>query len=121
MYIVLHCFFVRQESFCGISVFIHISSVNDVMSGIILKRKIYYYYRLSYICKEEGIECDDDTLNVLVETSGGDMRRAITCLQSCAKLVGSNMKIDKDSVLEVTGVRIKNNSFNFHYIIFICS
>lgn len=64
-----------------------------------------FYYRLSYICKEEGVKCDDDTLTALVETSGGDMRRAITCLQSCAKLVGSNMTIDMDNVLEVTGVR----------------
>lgn len=59
---------------------------------------------MSYICKEEGVECDDDTLNTLVETSGGDMRRAITCLQSCAKLVGLNKKIDMENVLEVTGV-----------------
>ncbi|KAJ8971067.1 hypothetical protein NQ314_000899 [Rhamnusium bicolor] len=62
------------------------------------------YERLSYICKEEGVECDNTTLNALVETSGGDMRRAITCLQSCAKLKGQNEPINIDSVLEVTGV-----------------
>ncbi|XP_023021332.1 replication factor C subunit 4 [Leptinotarsa decemlineata] len=60
--------------------------------------------RLLYICKEEHVDCDESTLNTLVKTSGGDMRRAITCLQSCAKLIGRSNKIDIDSVLEVTGV-----------------
>nr|CAH7757526.1 unnamed protein product [Callosobruchus chinensis] len=60
--------------------------------------------RLSLICKEEEVNCDDETLNLLVETSGGDMRRAITCLQSCAKLKGRSQKVDADTVLEVTGV-----------------
>lgn len=68
------------------------------------KMPIIVFFRLKYICKEENANCDDDTLNILVETSGGDMRRAITCLQSCAKLKGPNEKIDVDSVLEVTGV-----------------
>ncbi|CAG9832109.1 unnamed protein product [Diabrotica balteata] len=62
------------------------------------------FERLSFICKEEGVPCDDEALNGLVEASGGDMRRAITCLQSCAKLKGTQEKIDVDSVLEVTGV-----------------
>ncbi|KAG5892235.1 hypothetical protein JTB14_022300 [Gonioctena quinquepunctata] len=62
------------------------------------------FERLRYICKEEQVECDDATLDTLVETSGGDMRRAITCLQSCAKLTGSSKKIDISNVLEVTGV-----------------
>ncbi|CAH1970521.1 unnamed protein product [Acanthoscelides obtectus] len=60
--------------------------------------------RLSLICKEEDVNCDDETLNLLVQTCGGDMRRAITCLQSCAKLKGRGQKIDPDTVLEVTGV-----------------
>ncbi|XP_056641333.1 replication factor C subunit 4 [Diorhabda sublineata] len=62
------------------------------------------FERLSYICKEEGISADDDTLTSLVDTSNGDMRRAITCLQSCAKLKGLQEKIDIDNVIEVTGV-----------------
>lgn len=63
------------------------------------------FERLRYICTQEKVECDDATLSTLVETSGGDMRRAITCLQSCAKLKGSGVPIGVDSVLEVTGVR----------------
>lgn len=77
------------------------------------------YSRLSYICKEENINCEDDTLNTLVETSGGDMRRAITCLQSCAKLVHTNNQIDMQSVLEVTGVL--NNILNYYFYIFCIS
>ncbi|XP_044759635.1 replication factor C subunit 4 [Coccinella septempunctata] len=60
--------------------------------------------RLRLICDKEGINCDDTTLNTLVETSGGDMRRAITCLQSCSKLQGSDSPISEKTVLEVTGV-----------------
>jgi replication factor C subunit 2/4 len=60
--------------------------------------------RLSFICKEENVKCDDKTLNTLVEMSGGDMRKAITSLQSCAKLKGSGNPISIENVLEVTGV-----------------
>ncbi|CAH1107649.1 unnamed protein product [Psylliodes chrysocephalus] len=69
--------------------------------------------RLSFICDKEGVKCDDATLNALVETSNGDMRRAITCLQSCAKLNGPNRKITIESVLDVTGVVPNIWLFNF--------
>ncbi|KAL1461796.1 hypothetical protein WDU94_013667 [Cyamophila willieti] len=59
--------------------------------------------RLQYICQEESVKCDFKALETLVETSGGDMRRAITCLQSCARLKGGD-GIVNDDVLEVTGV-----------------
>ncbi|CAH0557479.1 unnamed protein product [Brassicogethes aeneus] len=62
------------------------------------------FERLTYICKEENVICEDVTLNKLVETSGGDMRRAITCLQSCAKLKGKGVPISIDNIIEVTGV-----------------
>ncbi|KAL3272464.1 hypothetical protein HHI36_013943 [Cryptolaemus montrouzieri] len=60
--------------------------------------------RLRLICKEEGILCEEDTLKTLVEASGGDMRRAITCLQSCSKLHGTGVPINIETVLEVTGI-----------------
>ncbi|KAJ8966694.1 hypothetical protein NQ317_006454 [Molorchus minor] len=72
------------------------------------------FERLSYICKEEGVEYDDAALNTLVKSSGGDLRRAITYLQSCAKLKGHNETIKNDDVLEVTGVSdIANLYFAF--------
>lgn len=60
--------------------------------------------RLKLICDKEGVSCEDETLFALVEASGGDMRRAITCLQSCAKLKGSDGFITKDIISDVTGV-----------------
>ncbi|KAK9883079.1 hypothetical protein WA026_001281 [Henosepilachna vigintioctopunctata] len=60
--------------------------------------------RLKLISEKEGINCEDETLKTLVENCGGDMRRAITCLQSCSKLQGSGSPISVNTVLEVTGV-----------------
>ncbi|KAF2894013.1 hypothetical protein ILUMI_12166 [Ignelater luminosus] len=62
------------------------------------------FERLRYICNEEGVKCEDDVLKVLVSTSGGDMRRAITCLQSCSRLKGSETSISMEDVYEITGV-----------------
>lgn len=62
------------------------------------------YERLEYICKEENVNYDEGTLDALVQTSGGDMRRAITCLQSCAALRGKDAPININDVYEVTGV-----------------
>lgn len=60
--------------------------------------------RLRYICDQEQVTCDDECLNALVKASGGDLRRAITCLQSCARLRGSSSPISIKDVHEVTGV-----------------
>ncbi|XP_063224617.1 replication factor C subunit 4 [Bacillus rossius redtenbacheri] len=60
--------------------------------------------RLELICREEGVSCDRDVLQLLARSSGGDLRRAITCLQSCAKLTGEGARISTADVLEVAGV-----------------
>ncbi|KAJ8910431.1 hypothetical protein NQ315_012573 [Exocentrus adspersus] len=60
--------------------------------------------RLALICKEENVNYDESALKTLVEKSDGDMRRAITCLQSCAKLASKGTPIDITTVSEVTGV-----------------
>lgn len=60
--------------------------------------------RLKHVLNEEKVTCDPEALECLVQTSGGDMRRAITCAQSCARLKGKG-GITKEDVLEVTGVR----------------
>lgn len=59
--------------------------------------------RLKLICEEEKITYGENTLETLVDTSGGDLRKAITCLQSCARLKGED-GIEHKDVLEVTGV-----------------
>ncbi|XP_014248492.1 replication factor C subunit 4 [Cimex lectularius] len=59
--------------------------------------------RLEMICKQEEITCEPVALTKLVETSGGDLRRAITCLQSCARLKAGE-PITEEDVFEVTGI-----------------
>lgn len=58
--------------------------------------------RLEHICKEEGVKCSPRVLAQLVDASGGDMRRAITSLQSTARLKGDEGILEAD-VLEVVG------------------
>lgn len=42
--------------------------------------------RLEYIAKEENVSFENGVLDTLIKTSDGDMRRAITYLQSAARL-----------------------------------
>ncbi|MCS7111791.1 MAG: replication factor C small subunit [Sulfolobales archaeon] len=42
--------------------------------------------RLHWICSQENIKCLDDSLEVIYEISGGDMRKAINILQSTSAL-----------------------------------
>ncbi|GAB0093072.1 ESCRT-II complex subunit VPS25 [Sergentomyia squamirostris] len=61
--------------------------------------------RLKFICREEKVNIDDDALEVIIECSGGDLRRAITVLQSSHRLFGSTEeKISKEHVLEISGI-----------------
>lgn len=60
--------------------------------------------RLRMISTNETVDVDDDALKAIVSTSGGDMRRAITTLQSCYRLKGSDMKITEYDILEISGV-----------------
>lgn len=66
------------------------------------KSKIFE--RLQHIAKEESMQIDSDVLNALVKTSGGDMRRATTSLQSCSILKGKDTTISMQDVYEITGV-----------------
>lgn len=59
--------------------------------------------KLHEICAAEEVKCEPEAMTLLVEMSGGDMRRAITCLQSCARLKAGE-KISESDVFEVTGV-----------------
>lgn len=70
--------------------------------------------RLQFICKKEEVQCSEECLNALVRTSGGDMRRAITCLQSCLRLKGKNVPVSIDDVIEITGVHLGYLSLNLY-------
>lgn len=58
--------------------------------------------RIQYICQQEGLELDSKALTSLGHVSEGDMRRAITYLQSAARLFGSS--ISSDNLISVSGV-----------------
>ena len=52
------------------------------------------------ICKKQGLKCSDDAMNLVCDTAGGDMRRAINELQKlCAHDDGCNKIIDYDRAL----------------------
>lgn len=61
--------------------------------------------RLAYIAEEEKVLLEEKVLDYIIETSGGDMRRAITLLQSCCRLKGKDQKVANEDVSEVSGVK----------------
>ena len=59
--------------------------------------------RLELICEEEKVKIDEDGMEAIIMTSEGDLRKAITSLQSCARLKGDD-EVKKDDVYEISGV-----------------
>lgn len=59
--------------------------------------------RLDLICEQEKVKVSEDGMDAIVLTSEGDLRKAITSLQSCARLKG-DVEIAKDDVYEISGV-----------------
>lgn len=60
--------------------------------------------RLKHICELEGVSIDEEAFKSIVNISGGDMRRAITTLQSCYRLKGAQHKIQVEDLLEMSGI-----------------
>jgi replication factor C subunit 2/4 len=58
--------------------------------------------RLQTVCRGEGVDAGDDTLEAVLRISGGDMRKAITFLQSASQLYGG--KVKPEHVVEISGV-----------------
>lgn len=57
--------------------------------------------RIQMICESEKLTLDDDdAFNLLIDSSEGDMRKAITTLQSCSRL---NTNVTKRDIFEVSG------------------
>eukprot|EP00891_Asterochloris_glomerata_P008841 jgi/Astpho2/8841/fgenesh1_pm.00129_%23_10_t len=52
--------------------------------------------RLQHICQEEGVQLPPESLQTLVKVSGGDLRKAITTLQSAVRL-------QPQTILDVAG------------------
>jgi len=57
--------------------------------------------RLEYICAAEGVKTSPETLENVLSISGGDMRKAITFLQSASLLYGT--AITPANILEISG------------------
>lgn len=58
--------------------------------------------RILHICQEEGLTLNSEALSTLSSISQGDLRRAITYLQSAARLFGSS--ISSSDLISVSGV-----------------
>ncbi len=57
------------------------------------------------ISEAEKVRVTEEGMSALLETSGGDLRRAITTLQSCTRLRGGEEEaVDKADVYELSGV-----------------
>ncbi|KAG1714098.1 Replication factor C subunit 4 [Nymphon striatum] len=63
--------------------------------------------RLEEICAKENIKYDEDVIKALIDTSEGDMRKAITSLQSGFRLKGSD-GICASDIFEMNGIIPKN-------------
>lgn len=62
--------------------------------------------RLQLICREENVIVDDNVFQFIVDISDGDMRRAITTLQSCHRLRGGDREgsITRNDIFELSGL-----------------
>lgn len=61
--------------------------------------------RLEYICQQEGIHYAEGSLDSLIKVSEGDLRRAITYLQSASKLHASaDDPVTPRSIHEIAGI-----------------
>ena len=75
--------------------------------------------RLKFICEEEKLKIEEEALKSIVDISGGDMRKAITTLQSCYRLkCGANSLLDDNlitlkDILEMSGIIPEKYLVNF--------
>ncbi|KAJ3320668.1 hypothetical protein HDV06_005076 [Boothiomyces sp. JEL0866] len=66
--------------------------------------------RLDHISEMESLYCTRETLEALVDVSEGDLRQAITMLQTAKQLFKSN-RVTQDDIYELTGM-IPNSVLN---------
>ena len=65
--------------------------------------------RLEEIVKAEGMVCEEGVIDKVISTSQGDMRKAITLLQSACHLKGTEAVTGED-ILEIAGVSYSASS-----------
>jgi len=59
--------------------------------------------RIEMICEKESVKISDASVEAVITTSEGDLRKAITTLQSCARLKVDG-EVEKEDIYEITGV-----------------
>lgn len=57
--------------------------------------------RIQFICDKEQVQLEGDVVETLSQVSGGDLRRAITTLQSAVRLAGS--PVSSSTIRDVSG------------------
>jgi replication factor C subunit 2/4 len=72
--------------------------------------------RMREIATSEGIQLTEATLEAILQASNGDMRKAVTFLQSAYQLSGGRSTISPDVVIDISG-RV---SYILHLYLFIC-
>jgi len=69
--------------------------------------------RLRHVATAENLTVDTACEDALIQTSGGDMRKAITYLQSASQLYGEGGVVTSDAVLQISGSLPTNVSEQF--------
>merc|ERR1712242_465687 len=59
--------------------------------------------RIEMICEKESVKITESGVEAVITTSEGDLRRAITTLQSCARLK-LEAEVEQEDIYEITGV-----------------
>lgn len=58
--------------------------------------------RLQHVCQAENVNASDETLDAVLRVSGGDMRKAITFMQSASQLYAG--VLTPENIIEISGV-----------------
>ena len=58
--------------------------------------------RLQFIAQKEGLKVSDACLTKVIQVSEGDLRRAITTLQSASRIFGDNVRVQ--DITEISGI-----------------
>lgn len=67
-------------------------------------RRDQVFERLQDICGKESLHIEAAAIHVLIECSGGDLRRAITLLQSSSRINNDGEPISEQQIRELSGV-----------------
>ena len=70
--------------------------------------------RLRWICKEEDVRISDEGISALISVSDGDLRRAITTLQSAARLQAGE-ELTNTLIFDITGELSSNIKAAINY------